>query len=334
MIQDTLREELTQRLTVDFTIGTLQMDSFYGRAVASGYLTGQEFLSSPEGADSILFASANADFTLENVGDYDSISIVISGKKRYGTTVSVDSSFAISGTAYRLNLAPVMAILPDSITFYVEAARPLAQYDGSAISGEITVAYQLYAPLKITLPAELQLSAASPTRFFITDSLTRSNISSSQNGAQLEISITNRTPFRGSLLLLIGSHRIFPVDSSDAENYAGFEYINDTLYYIGADTELVIIDTLAVVELPPATMQNDSLVSAGWDNQVYSADSAGLALIADTCYFLPKFHLLNPDTSQVFLQSNYGIELESYLNLLFDPSVLNQTATDTSDTTG
>ncbi|MDO9548698.1 MAG: hypothetical protein Q7J65_07035 [Candidatus Marinimicrobia bacterium] len=330
MIRDTLREELSQNLMIRFEIGTLHLDSFYGRPIASGYLTGQEFLSSPDGADGILFDNANADITLQDVDDYDSIHIVISGKNQFRTDVTIDSAFTISGTAYRLDLAPVMAVLPDSITFYVEAAQPLMQYDGSSISDKITVGYQLYAPLLITLPAEMQLAAANPTRFFITDSLTRSNISRSQNGAQLDISITNRTPFRGSLLLLIGNQRVFPADSAEASNYTGFEYINDTLYYISTDTELVIIDTLAVVELPLATMQDDSLVSAGWNNQVYFADSSALALIADTCYFLPKFHLLNPDTSRVFLQSDYRIEIKSYLNLLFDPAVLNQTVTDTT----
>ncbi|MFH1251918.1 MAG: hypothetical protein V1715_12595 [bacterium] len=334
MIRDTLREALSQNLTVQFEIGTLNLDSFYGRSIASRYLTGQEFLSSPDGADSILFDNANADFTLRDIGDYDSIHITISGKNQFRTDVTMDSAFAINGTDYRLDLASVMAVLPDSITFYVEAARPLAEYDGSSISDKITVGYQLSAPLLITLPAEMQLAAANPTRFFISDSLTRSNISRSQNGAQLDISITNRTPFRGSLLLLIGNNRFFPADSTEAGNYTGFEYINDTLYYISTDTNRVIIDTLAVVELPLATMQDDSLVSAGWNNQVYFADSSALALIADTCYFLPKFHLLNPDTSQVFLQSDYRIEIKSYLNLLFDPSVLNQTVTDTTDTTG
>ena len=334
IIHDTLREEFSQNLTIQFEIGTLHLDSFYGRAIASGYLTGQEILSSPDGADSIQFANADADFTLQDTDGFDSIRIVISGKNQFRTNVTVDSAFTISGTAYRLDLTPIMAVLPDSITFYIEAARPLAEYDGSSISDEITVGYQLYAPLLITLPSEMHLAAGNPTRFLITDSLTRSNISQSQNGAQLDISITNRTPFHGSLLLLIGNHRDFPMDSTEAGNYSGFEYINDTLYYISTDTELVVIDTLAIVELPLATMQDDSIISAGWDNQVYITDSSALSLIADTCYFLPKFHLLNPDTSQVFLQSDYRIDIESYLNLLFDPSVLNQTVTDTSDTTG
>jgi len=333
-IRDTLREELSQSLTVQIEIGTLHLDTFYGRAIASGYLTGQEFLNSPDGADSILFDNANADFTLQDIGDFDSIHITISGKNLFSTNVTVDSAFALSGTDYRLDLKPVMAVLPDSITFYVEAAQPLALYDGNRISDEIIVGYQLYAPLKFTWPDEMQLSAGRSTRFFITDSLTRSNISRSQDGAQLDISIINRTPFRGSLLLLIGNQRVFPADSVGAINYAGFEYINDTLYYISTDTELVIIDTLAVVELPLATMQDDSLISAGWASRVYFADSSALSLIADTCYFLPKFHLLNPDTSQVFLQSDYRIEIKSYLNLLFDPAVLNQTVTDTTDTTG
>jgi len=334
MIRDTLREELSQNLTLQFEIGTLHLDSFYGRAIASGFLSGQEFLNSPDGAEDILFERADADFILSDIGSFDSIRIIIAGRSMLQTVVSVDSAFVINGSAYQFDLAPVMATLPDSITFYVEVAQPLGQYNGSPLSEEITIGYQLFAPLKFTLPDEIQLSAGRSTRFFITDSLTRSNISRSQDGAQLDISITNRTPFRGSLLLLIGNNRYFPTDSADAGNYSGFEYINDTLYYISSDTELVIIDTLAVVELPSATLQDDSLVSAGWANRVCFADSSALALIADTCYFLPKFHLLNPDTSQVFLQSDYQIEIKSYLNLLFDPGVLNQTVTDTTDTTG
>ena len=334
MIRDTLRSVLTQDLTIEFEIGELHLDGFYGRALASGYLDGQEFLNSPEGADSILFDNADVDFILSDVGSYDSIRIVISGRSMMQTMASIDTAFTIDGTAYQFDLGPIMATLPDSITFYVEAAQPLGQYDGSPISEEIRIGYQLSAPLKFTLPGELLLSAGSPTRFYITDSTTRSNISRSQNGAQLEISVVNRTPFLGSIYLLIGNFSVFPMDSSEAAGYSGFEYIGDTLYYVSSDTEQVKIDTLAVIELPSAIMQDDSVVASGSNHQIYFADSSGLSLIADTCYFLPKFHLLNSDTSQIYLQTDYKIEIESYLNLLFDASILNQTQADTSDTTG
>ncbi|RKY61217.1 MAG: hypothetical protein DRP96_03855 [Candidatus Neomarinimicrobiota bacterium] len=334
MIRDTLRQKLTQNLEIGFEIGELHLASFYGRPIASGYLNGHEILNSPDGADSILFDNANADFTVTNTGAFDSLRIVISGRKMLRTLAETDDAFALSGTSYRCNLAPIMAVLPDSIIFYVEAAQPLAQYDGAAIGGEITVGYQLYAPLKFTLPAELLLSAGHPTRFYITDSLTRSNISRSQNGAQLDITITNRTPFRGSLILLIGNRDVFPMDSADASLYPGYRFINDTLYYIGSDTEQVLIDTLALIDLPASVMETDSVISVGRETQIYFADSRALSVISDTCYFLPKFHLVNPDTNEIFLQSDYKIEIESYLNLLFDAGALNQTATDTSDTTG
>lgn len=334
IIRDTLREALLQQLTVDFEIGTLHLDSFYGQALASGYLTAQELLSSPDGAEGILFSQADADIVLQNPGNFESLRIVVAGVNRFRPTVELDTTIFISSGDYRLDLASVMAVLPDSITFYVEAVLAPGQYDGGEISDAVTIGYQLYAPLTVTLPPELQLAAAQPTRFFITDSTTRANISRSQNGAQFDMVVTNRTPFLGKLMLLISSHRMFERDSTAVGNYGGYQYINDTLYYIGSDTERVLIDTLAIVELPAAIMSADTLLSAGRNSQVYFADSSALALIADTCYFLPKFFLENPDSSQVWLKTNYGIDIESYLNLLFDPSVLNQTEADTADTTG
>ena len=124
------------------------------------------------------------------------------------------------------------------------------------------------------------------------------------------------------------------MDSADASLYPGYRFINDTLYYIGSDTEQVLIDTLALIDLPASVMETDSVISVGRETQIYFADSRALSVISDTCYFLPKFHLVNPDTNEIFLQSDYKIEIESYLNLLFDAGALNQTATDTSDTTG
>ena len=333
-IQDTLQEELTQNLVIRIDVAELHMDSFYGKVNASGYLTAQQLLSSPAGADSILFNEALADFSLSDPGSFESINFLITGKKQHGTDTTLDSIFTISGTAYRLDIASVMSNLPDSITFYIEASLPTDQYDGSAMSNKLTIGYQLYAPLRITLPAEMYLTAANPTRFFIKDSLTRSNVSRSQNGAQFDISVTNRTPFSGSIYLLIGNHREFPTDSAEADWYSNYEYINDTLYYIAADTEMVLIDTLAVIDLPLAQMRNDTLLYAGVGDVFYMADSSALALLADTCYILPKFYLTNPDTTQVLLRSNYSIGLKTYMNLLFDPSVLNQTETDTTDTTG
>jgi len=333
-IQDTLQEELTQNLVIRIDIAELHMDSFYGKVNASGYLTAQQLLSSPAGADSILFNEALADFYMTDPGSFESINFLVTGKKQHGTDTTLDSIFTISGTAYRLDIASVMSNLPDSITFYIEASLPTDQYDGSAMSEELTIGYQLFAPLRITLPAEMYLTAADPTRFFIKDSLTRSNVIRSQNGAQFDISVTNRTPFSGSIYLLIGNHREFPTDSVEADWYTGYEYINDTLYYIAADTEMVLIDTLAVIDLPLAQMRNDTLLYAGVGDLFYMADSSALALLADTCYILPKFYLTNPDTTQVLLRSDYSIGLKTYLNLLFDPSVLNQTEIDTTDTTG
>ncbi|MGC9365155.1 MAG: hypothetical protein ACP5FZ_11390 [Fidelibacterota bacterium] len=331
IIQDTLRQALTQQLRVGFDIGNLHLDSFYGQALASGYLTAQELLSSPDGAEGILFSRADADIVLQSPGNFESLRIVVAGINCFQPVAELDTTLVISGGDYSLDLAPVMAVLPDSITFYVEAALALGQYDGGAIGDAVTVGYHLYAPLQMTLPPELQLAAAKPTRFFISDSTTRANISRSQNGAQFDMEVINRTPFLGKLMLLIGSHRMFERDSMLVGNYAGYQYINDTLYYIDSDTERVFIDTLAIMDLPAAILSADTLLSAGRNSQVYFTDSSALALIADTCYFLPKFLLENPDSNQVYLRTDYGIEIESYLNLLFDPAVLNQA---TSDTTG
>jgi len=333
-IQDTLREPLNQDLDITIEVGEISLNQFYGSVNAFGNLSTQEFISSPIGADSIQFEGAVVDFSLANADGFESIIFVMSGKKQHVADTIIDSVFTVSGTAYELNIGRIMANLPDSITFYVEASLVTDWYNGSTFENELTIGYRLYAPLRITLPVEIQLAAANPTRFFITDSLTRSNVSRSQNGAQFDISVTNRTPFSGSIYLLIGNHREFPTDSVEADRHIGYEYINDTLYYIAADTEMVLIDTLAIIDLPLAQMRNDTLLYAGVGDLFYMADSSALALLADTCYILPKFYLTNPDTTQVLLRSNYSIGLKTYMNLLFDPSVLIQTETDTMDTTG
>jgi hypothetical protein len=321
MIQDTLRETLSQDLDVRIEVGELQLENFYGRVIAHDYLTGQEFISSPRGADSIHFAQANADFIISDLGNFDSLYILVTGKKIYQAQSSIDTAFTISGTEFSLDIGKIMSNLPDSITFYVEAAMPLATYNGSSFSEEITIGYQLYAPLEFTLPGEMYLSAAKSTRFFIADSLTRAKIVNSQDGAEFDIYVTNRTPFDGSICLLIGNYDFFPSDTTEIAWVSNYQYINDTLYYVAADTNRVIIDTLAVFDLP---------LPGAIGEQYFMADSSALSLLADTCYFLPKFTVSCSDTNAIQLKTSYAIDIKSYLNLLFDAAALNQSVEDTT----
>jgi len=316
IIQDTLRETLSQDLNIQIEVGELQLENFYGRINAYGYLNRQEFINSPRGADSIQFAQATADFVISDLGNFDSLYLLVTGKKIYQAEYSVDTAFTINPNEleFSLDIARIMSNLPDSITFYVEAAMPLATYNSSSFSEEITIGYQLYAPLEFTLPGEMYLSAAKSTLFFITDSLTRAKIVSSQDGAEFDIHVTNRTPFDGSICLLIGNYDFFPSDTAELEWTNNYQYINDTLYYIAADTQRVIIDTLALFDLP---------LPGAAGEQYFMADSSALTLLVDTCYFLPKFAISCADTNVIQLKTNYAIEIKSYLNLLFDAAVLN-----------
>jgi len=323
MIQDTLRETLSQDLNIQIEVSELELENFYGRVNARGYLNGQEFISSPRGADSIQFALANADFIISDLGNFDSLYLLVTGKKIYRAECLVDTAFTINPNEleFSLDIAKIMSGLPDSITFYVEAAMPLATYDGSSFNEEITIGYQLYAPLEFTLPGEMYLSAAKSTRFFIADSLTRAKIVSSQDGAEFDIYVTNQTPFDGSICMLIGNYDFFPSDTTDITWVSNYQYINDTLYHIAADTQQVIIDTLAIFDLP---------LPGAIGEQYFMADSSTLALLGDTCYFLPKFAISCSDTNVIQLKTNYSIEIKSYLNLLFDAAVLNQSVEDTT----
>jgi hypothetical protein len=323
MIQDTLRETLSQDLDVQIEVGELHLENFYGRVNARGYLNGQEFISSPRGADSIQFALANADFIISDLGNFDSLYLLVTGKKIYQAECSVDTAFAINPNEleFSLDIARIMSNLPDSITFYVEAAMPLATYNGSSFSEEITIGYQLYAPLEFTLPGEMYLSAAKSTGFFIADSLTRAKIVSSQDGAEFDIYITNQTPFDGSICMLIGNYDFFPSDTTDITGVSNYQYINDTLYHIAADTQQVIIDTLAIFDLP---------LPGAAGEQYFMADSSTLTLLADSCYFLPKFTISCSDTNAIQLKTSYAIDIKSYLNLLFDAAALNQSVEDTT----
>jgi len=333
IIRDTLREALTQDLNIEIAVSDLYLDSFYGRVNATGYLTGQEIPKSPSGADSIRFEETMATFYLSNIGNFDSVEFSIISKNRYVADMSMDTVFIVQANpdTMDIDISRVMANLPDSILFYIEAAMPVTNYSGADIAEELTIVYELSAPLKFTLPPKMNLRADNPTRFFIEDSLTRANLSRAQNGAEFDVTVTNHTPFQGSIILLIGNRNIFPMDSIEATWHSNYEYINDTLYYIDKDTQIVKIDTLAVIDIPPAVIQGGTIVSPGRGDRYYLADSSAVSLIGDTCWFLPAFHFINPDTNQVILKTDYLIDLKSYLNLLFDPSVFYPTKSDTLD---
>ena len=325
-IKDTLRERLSQTLQLSVEIGELHLDSFYGRAKANGYLNPLVFKNNPPGASNILFDSAMVDFSLGTFGDFDSVDFRIIGVKRFTAETSVNSSFDLVSSSYRVAIPTIMANLPDSIKFNIEASLPLNTYDGSldlnAVAHQLTIdTCSVWAPLRIMVRDTIRMRAAQPTRFFIADSLTRAKIVNSQDGAEFDIYVTNQTPFAGSICLLIGNYDFFPSDTTELEWNNNYQYINDTLYYIAADTQRVTIDTLALFDLP---------LPGAVGEQYFMADSSALGLLGDTCYFLPKFVISCADTNAIRLKTSYAIDIKSYLNLLFDATVFNQSVEDTT----
>ena len=331
-------ENIDEILTIDINVKHLYMDSFYGKANGFGELTPQILLNSPSGAEDILFDSATVVFTIEDAtGKFNEVSFEVFGKKSGGNDVKIDTLFSIDSpypNTRIMDISTIMAVLPDSIIVYATGSLEDATYSASSsinTSEGLSINYNVYIPMIFTLPVEMTIASANPTSFFIKDDSTRQNIARAQRGAEIDAVVENRTPFQGSIYLLISNYSIFPWDSIRIANSSDYQWFGDSLFYVGADTDLVLIDTLALLEIQQATYDGDSLVTPGVSNQIYLADSTVISIFSDSCYIMPHFRFVNPDTSESSIDTTQSIRIKSYLNFLLDPSVLSHQKTENAD---
>jgi len=316
---------LKQKLTTRITIGRLQMDSFYGRIFATGEAPPELIENSLSGANEIFFDSARAEVTISDAGGaFDSVHVCLSGRKVHGSATWIDTTLAIETADFSMDAAEVMSNLPDTIRVFVKAmSLPGIFQQGMAFASGVDVKYSLSVPMVLIIPAELTLASGQTTTYFIRASTTRAKITKSQQGAELDMSVENRTQLQGWLYFLISNFNFFPFDTLADNLPAGYVCINDTIWHQADDTVRVQIDTLAALEFAAAQFSGDTLISAGIMSQTFFADSAALGALADTCYFKPYFKLVNPDTTRTTITNTQSLSVRSYLNLFFDASALN-----------
>lgn len=322
---------LSQYLSVKIGVAPIHLDNFYGTVFASGEHATRLFYNSPSGAENIIFDSASVRFIIDDpANDFTNIWTTISGEKFGEPDSSLDSVFVLSTDTFLVQIPNVISNLPDSIRFGVKASLPDDWFSAGQILNQIIgFKYEISAPLIFMLPPIVYIAAADPTTFFITDSSTRSNITKAQNGAEMDIFIENRSPFHGSLYMLIGNFPFFPTDTTQATN--GFAWADSAWFHFGADTQIVVVDTLASVEFTKATYKDGELVQPGKTSQVYLSSPTAIALMEDSCYIEPVFRFVNSDSVQTGLKSDQSIRLKTYLNLLFDPVAMSQSWKDTTD---
>lgn len=322
---------LSQHLSVKIGVSPIHLDNFYGTVFASGQHATQLFYNSPAGADDIIFDSTSVRLIIDDpANDFTKIWTTISGEKFGKPDSSLDSVFALSADTFFMQIPDVISNLPDSLRFTVKASLPNNWFSaGQVLNQNIGLKYEISAPLIFTLPPVVFLAAAEPTTFFITDSSTRSNITKAQNGAEMDIFIENRSPFHGSLYILIGNFPFFPTDSTLAKT--GFGWANGAWFHFGTDTQIVVVDTLAAVEFTEATYEDGELVRTGTTSQVYLSSPTAIALMEDSCYIEPVFRFVNSDSVKTGLKSDQSIRLKTYLNLLFDPVAMSRSWKDTTN---
>ncbi len=335
-------DSIYQSLIIKIDVKPLELKSFTGEVNASGVIPTELFINSPPGVEGINFNLATISFSIsDNSKQFDKLLIEIIGKKLGEDNTEIDSLFSTFPDTCEMKLGQIMSNLPDSIIVYVTGILEEGDYTAQSpvpVSEGLSVKYTIQVPFNFTLPSEMIIASANPTSFVIQDSSVRANIVKAQRGAILETTVENRTPFQGNILLLLGNCQYFPFDSTETpydENYE-WNFLGDSLFY--NDTIHVVIDTIVKLKIPAATFNGNSLIKAGvLEDQPSFVDSAAFSHFADilTHYIMPHFIFLsqeNPDT--LVLRDNQSITIRSYLNLLFDPSVLNRTETDTTDTTG
>lgn len=316
---------LNQKLTVTLSLGELHMSSFYGRVFASGEVPPTLIAKSLSGASGIEFDSAWVNLETDvSGGTFDSVYFKLSGKKIHGPATACDTTTGLAGADFGMDISPVMSNLPDTIRVYVKAmSLPGTFFQSTVFTANVDVKYSLTVPLKFIIPPALTLASGNTTTYFIKDSTTRARIITSQEGADLDLSVENHTQLQGNLYFLISNFNFFPFDTLDNNLPDGFIANNDTIWHLGDDTTLVYIDTLAVLEFPAARFEGNTLITPGIKNQTFQTSADAIALLADTCYFKPYFQLINPDTSQTTMTETQKIQVKGYLNLFFDAAVLN-----------
>ncbi|MFH1214663.1 MAG: hypothetical protein V1681_11280 [Candidatus Neomarinimicrobiota bacterium] len=320
----TTASRLTQKLTVTVTLGQLQMDSFYGQVFAMGEAPASEIDRSLTGASGIEFDSAMATLKVDDLSaGFDSVYVRLSGKKIRGSATVTDTMLAMTAAEFSLDAGPVMSNLPDTVRVYVKALSIKGAYQKSSTFGSgLDVKYSLSVPLQFTLPVTITLASGKTSTYFIKDSTTRVRIMSAQQGAELDLTVENRTQMQGYLYFLIGNFDFFPFDTVGDNLPSGYVATNDTIWHFGTDTVMVKIDTLAVMNFPPALFSGSS-ITPGRKTQTYLADSSTISLLADSCYLKPYFKLVNPDTTMTTITSSQSIHVKGFLNLYFDAAVLN-----------
>ena len=337
-------DSIYQSLTVKINMNPLELESFDGEVHAYDIIRTPIFLNSPPGAEGINFNLATISFSIsDKCKQFDKLLIEIIGKKLVEDNTELDSLFSTFPDTCEMKLGQIMSNLPDSVIvcvtgiIMIDVNYPLTQVD---INRGFSIRDSINVPFNFTLPSEMIIASANPTSFVIQDSSVRANVIKAQRGAVLETTVENRTPFHGLIYLLLGNYPFFPFDSTDVIANPDYELMGDSLYYIGNDTNfigvdtLVVIDTLAVLEIPEATFSGYSLSEEGILDQISFVDSAAVSHFADTLthYIMPHFLFLNPDTSSTILRDDQSIRIRSYLNLLLDPAALTHQGVDTSDT--
>lgn len=316
---------LNHILTTALRIGQLHMDSFYGRVFAKGEAPSGLIANSLTGASAIAFDSARAELKVNaSGGGFDSVYVCLSGRKVHGNSTMSDTSLSIANAEFVFDIGQTLSNLPDTIRVFVKAmSLPGTFHQGSVFPAGVDIRYNISAPLKFIIPATLTAASAKTTTYFIRDSTTRANIISAQQGADLDMTVENRTQLQGFLYFLISNFNFFPFDSLSDNLPAGFVSFNDTIWHLGDDTTFVTIDTLAALEFPAAQFSGNTLIAPGIKNQTFQTGYEAISLLADTCYFKPYFELINPDTSQTTITATQSIQVRGYLNLFFDAAVLN-----------
>jgi len=329
---DTLRSSLdsiVQNLEIKIHVSSLELSSFFGNGFASKIQSTNVIDKSPGGALGIVFDSTMIKFdSLIFSGDMAGLRLNVMGMNLGTDNISVDSLFSSVNGGITMDISDVLGILPDSIRIIATGYLGRQLFESSqSFTGQITLGhYQITTPLSFLLPAEIKLASANHTRFFIEDSVTRSNLAKTQNGAEIDLLIENRTPFQGKIYLLAGNFPLPIIDTAEIAQDQDYLWNNarDSLFYVAGDTELVRIDTVAMAEIKAAQFDEyNALTSPGITEQMYVADSSAIAHFADsTVYFMPLFYLMNPETLHTVITGDQEISIKGYLGLLFNPSSL------------
>jgi len=310
---------LKQKLTTSLTVGQLALESFNGRVFATGEAPPALVAKSLTGASDIEFDSARASLNIETFGgDFDSVYVRLSGKKVHGVETVSDTMTAINRADLKMDIGEVVSNLPDTVRVFVKVMTAAANFERNTVfNAGVNVKYYISVPLRFIIPPQITLASGNTTTYFIKDSTTRARLITSQNGADLDMTVENRTDLQGDLYFLISNFNFFPFDTLGGNLPSDFIIFDGTVCHLGDDTTVVEIDTLAVLEFPPAQFSENTLIVPGIKNQIFQISSDAIGLLADTCYFKPYFKLVNPDTGLATITATQSIHVRGFLDLYF-----------------